>query len=180
MCDNVFQRIEHCVFQLNVFESGSTDESIIKQERLATRIYLVAMLVLLLLSSCVVLTMERSITAFVSSPTQETFQHLSNVFPATLQCPCAQVATRYQTFTNIQFQLHHVCASSFVTEQWIQAISIDPEHLQMSFFWQIIAGLCQLSQSSIQTILDQFAVTAFLTPTAIDVDLLRIPTRDRG
>ena len=177
MCSSMLQRLQCHIVRLNVFGSSSTDESIIKQERWTTRIYLVAMFFLLLLSGSVVLTMERSITAYVSSPTQDTFQHLSDAFSSTLQCPCTQVATQCQTFANVYFRLHQVCGSAFVTAQWIRAISIDPDQLQMSFFWQIISGLCQLSQSSIQTILDQFSVTPLLAPTAIDVDLLRIQTR---
>ena len=178
MLNRIFEQLRTIVYRVNLFETGSTDERIIQHQRLTTRIYITLTFIILLFIGIVTLTLERSISAYIPSPPQNTFQQLFKVYPSTLQCPCYQIAIQYQSFTDVRFQFHQVCTSSFVSDHRIRSISVDENNLQMSFFWQIIAGLCQLSQSSIEMIIDQFAVTDLLTPTAIDSNLLRIQTQE--
>ena len=174
----LFERIRNFLYRLNLFDDDPTvDGTVVEKQRFATRIYLSFMCTLLLLIGIVTLTMERSLTGYVSSPTEPAFRHLSSAYSSTLQCPCRDIAILYQSFAHIHPQFHQVCSSAFVTDEWIRSISTDLEHLEMSFFWQIIAGFCRLSQTAVNATIDQFHVTALISTIAVAEDPLRIETR---
>ena len=173
----MIERIRRWFFQLNLFDDDSMDERKIEEQRFATRLYIVLILIFLILISFVCLTMERSIIGHVSSPTESMFRHLSSAYSSTLQCPCREISVRYRSFVRIQYHVHQVCSSGFITDEWIQSISIDADHLEMSFFWQTIAGFCRLSQTSIETTIDQFYANGMFNVLAIDENLLRFQTQ---
>ena len=174
MCNGLFERLRTLYCQFNLFDDDSTNAIVIKNQRIATRIYLFSMVILLLLVGLVALTMERSNTGYISSPTEITFRRLSSAYSSTLHCPCHDISILYQSFAYIQYHLHQVCSSAFITDDWIRSISTDSDHLEMSFFWQIIARFCRLSQISIETTIDQFYVTPLISAMAIDHDFILI------
>ena len=173
--------------QLNLFESDSTESQVIKVERWSTRIYLIAMLLLLSISSIISLSMAHSIDGYAAYPTQKTFERLVKDHPSTLKCPCTQLSIAYGLFSQVNVQLHQVCSSSFVSTEWIQSIWIDDYYSfslyqsdvrrTLSVFWQIIAGFCQLSDISINSTIERFEKTLLLTPLALNENLLRTETR---
>ena len=178
MFDALVERIRDFVYHLNLFHDEPTDDAtVVERQRLATRIYVSSMSILLLLICLVTLTMERSITGYVSSPTEPTFRRLSLAYSSTLQCPCRDISILYQSFAHVHYQLHQVCSSAFITDEWIRSISTDLDHLEMSFFWQIIAGFCQLSHTAVNMTIDQFHVTALISTMAVNEEPLRIQTQ---
>lgn len=177
MWHGLFERIRIFFFRLNLFDNDSTDAIVIENQRFTTRIYLSSMFILLLLISLVTLPMERSHTGYVSSPTETTFQHLSSAYSSTLQCPCRDISILYQSFAHIRYHFHQVCSSALITDDWIRSISTDLDQLEMSFFWQTIAGFCRLSQTSVETTIDQFHVTALISTMTINEDLLQLQTQ---
>ena len=173
--------------RLNLFESDSTDGQMIEVERWSTRLYLIAMLLLLSISSIISLSMVHSIDGYAAYPTQKTFEQLVEDHPSTLKCPCTQLSIAYGLFSQVNVQFHQVCSSSFVSAKWIQSIWIDDYYSfsfyqndvrrTLSVFWQIIAGFCQLSDISINSTIERFEETLLLTPLALSENLLRTETR---
>ena len=173
----MLERIRIFLFRLNLFDDDSTNSTIIQQQQLATRIYICTMVMVLIYTALITVPMQRSIIVHTTSPSETTFRHLSSAYSSTLQCPCREISILYQSFADIQYHLHQICSGAFITDEWIRSISIDVDHLEMSFFWQIMAGFCRLSQTSIETAIDQFHVSSLISPVAIDEDLLRTKTQ---
>lgn len=178
MCRNLFERFHIFFFRINLFDDESTNEAVIENQRLTTRIYLSSMVILLLSVGLITLTMERSSTRYISSPTENTFRRLSLTYPSTLYCPCRDISILYQSFAHVQYDFHQVCSSTFITDDWIHSFSTtDSNNLEMSFFWQIITGFCRLSRKSVEITINQFYITSLISTVAIDENVLSIETR---
>ena len=107
-----------CPVGCNLFPStpADTDHHNLKNQRLAT-----ALFILMFCSSLVILmyftvktkeiiTVQQSIdTASASSPN-------SQQAPST--CPCTQISIGYERFIRLEFRMHQICSSSFVTNEW--------------------------------------------------------------
>ena len=93
---------------VNFFESGSTDENIIRRERWSTRLYLFLLIFSILI--LVIYTSFQNETVFVTvqSPSLETFTKLQLKYPNILKCPCSQIAVKYEHFLHLEPIYHQV------------------------------------------------------------------------
>lgn len=102
-------------------------------------------------------------TVIISSPTAQQYHELLNIYAQTLTCSCSEAAVPHGAFINVEYVLHPICSSIFVTDQWIAAISMaggmigatDLRFVGPQFF-QALRSLCQLVGRTIQTELAQF------------------------
>ncbi|UJR12075.1 hypothetical protein I4U23_016253 [Adineta vaga] len=87
------------------------------------------------------------------------------------------------TFVTTQVQFHEVCSSQFIKQSWFDMIftnenisikSTDDFRVTLSFFWQIIAGLCNASRKSWNDALANFNVLLFASPSTFNEETLRI------
>lgn len=183
MARNFWSSIRQFFWKLNLFESESDDVHVIACEQLSTRIYIIIMFMLLFTASIVALCISHSTLGYVSMPSQTIFEQLVQSHSLTLKCPCSQLSVVYETFSTVKVRFHQVCSSHFVSQQWIDSVytnsndSIplvpnDPRPT-MSAFWQIVAGLCQLSNMSVNYAVAQFHATSLLVPLALSADTVR-------
>ena len=73
-------------------------------------------------------------------------------------------------------------SSDFITQEWIDYISpkenisfssIDDYRITLSFFWQIIAGLCNASNRTWTDTVNKFGSSRILTPMAITNEVIQ-------
>ncbi|CAF1270809.1 unnamed protein product [Adineta ricciae] len=123
---NLRRKIKTFVRDLNLFPSipPSTDEHQLYNQRISTRLFLfcliVSLTILLVYNSVITITQ----TVIVLSPTITQYSQLYEKYPQTLTCPCSKISIDYGTFFRIEYTFHPVCYSDFVTDNWIDYLSV--------------------------------------------------------
>ncbi|CAF1463847.1 unnamed protein product [Rotaria sordida] len=129
-------------------------------------------------SACIVRTVEK--IEYV--PSHIKFSQLVRNYPSTLHCPCSKFGITYDTFVTIQVNFHQVCSSQFIQQTWIDSIfnqqnmlslSSDDFRRTLSFFWQVIAGFCMMSNRTWIDTVTSFDASRILSPRAIAEEVVR-------
>lgn len=98
--------------QLNFFRDVKTihepDERILRDQILATRVYLPLLLMSFLIMVLFTSLSQRTVSVTVSSPSLAIYQRLQTDYPNTLLCPCRQIAINYGDFLSIMASYHQV------------------------------------------------------------------------
>ncbi|CAF1341472.1 unnamed protein product [Adineta ricciae] len=102
-------------------------------------------------------------TIRVSNPTLQQYFLLYSDYSETLTCPCTQPSMNYGKILEIDYILHPVCSSIFVSEEWILSFSdnnsplfFDDFRMTASYAFQTLQTLCMLSQQTIENNLMKF------------------------
>lgn len=94
--------------KLNIFESGTTDIEIIRQERWSTKLFIAVFLILTIVFTVYGSLDKQTTQVTVYGPSFDTFLSLQQKYPTTLNCPCANVAITFGSFTQIEPSFHQV------------------------------------------------------------------------
>ncbi|CAF0795269.1 unnamed protein product [Adineta steineri] len=176
----LFQRIKQKLLEFNLFKSipRSTDETILRQQRHTTRLYLVLLLVTSITLIFYAFLESITISKTIESPSLETFTQLNKEYPLTLDCPCGHTSFEYeQFFSDIEVEYHEICSSEFITSRWIQlqfiefpttVFYINDFRFQSQMHFQLLSTLCRVAKQTIEDNLHSFYRTKFITPKAID------------
>ena len=175
-------RLWQSFLQLNLFSKPTSNSQTTAKERLATRIYICAIFICLLTIAIVAGSIVRNVEKTETSPSYRQFLRLIKKYPNTLYCPCSNFDITYKTFVTTHVRFHQVCSSSFIDQRWIDFIftndnisfsSIDDYRVTLSFFWQIIAGLCVASQKTWTDAENNFQTKHLLTPMAVADEVIQ-------
>ena len=166
--------------KLNLFESESTNVEIVRRERLATRLY-ISLLSLSMIGIILYAALsKRTIMITTLQPPEHHFHSLDAHYSDTLRCPCSRVSIQYSEFVQSQVAFHEVCGSSFITQEWLDAIYaanvsfLSPTDIRTtsSTFWQLIRSFCSLSNNILIDVENDIDATLLLTPTVQSLHLI--------
>ena len=101
-------RLHRWLTDLNLFESGSTEQETVEEERWSTRFYTVAMLTSIVILIAYTALGTRVVNVTVKNPSHAVFEDLQSKYPATLKCPCSHIAIEHQAFFNLEPEFHQV------------------------------------------------------------------------
>ena len=176
MATGCLHRLWKHFLDLNLYKSSASNDSTIHKERLATRIYTVALtgasLLIVVSAACVLRTVNR----IEYAPSHTRFSQLANTYSNTLSCPCGKFTVAYEKFVNVRARFHPVCSSEFIEQRWIDKIFVmqnqsslltDDARATLAEFWQIVAGLCRASHRTWMETATNFATSRLLSPTAV-------------
>jgi hypothetical protein len=169
------------IFNLNLFKSTDAtndDEHQNRSNVLATRIYLVVLILALIgLALGLGLTLQtRKIET--PHPSKEEVKAL----PIDAQCPCSRLSISYGEFITLEASFHQVCSSDFVSDRWIEAIfSVSnwnnsyPADFRTSGSaqFQVLASLCRLSEKNVRDSLISFYATSLVGSQVLSETLLK-------
>jgi hypothetical protein len=172
----------------NVFPSvaPSIDEHQLHQERISTRLF-----IFLLISSFGILLLYTSLidvtqTVNVKAPTITQYSQLYSTYSQTLTCPCSKISINYQTFIQINYTLHQLCNSIFVTQYWIDYLAnsrgntitfIDDFRATGTFTFQALNAFCELINQTIVNRLIQFNSTQYVSASVTSFQLFQSQTQ---
>ncbi|UJR19487.1 hypothetical protein I4U23_022616 [Adineta vaga] len=167
-CRNTFQ-------QMNLYHRIQTNDEIllIKQQRIATRFY-----ILLFLFSIGILfiflnlnTRINSLT--ISSPNLSTFEELQAKYSLTLTCRCSNIAISYSAFVSIQpLTYHQICSSDFLSLDFITSLWGMEESIEyvlnydrkiLSSLFRILSSFCILTKNMIEQNIIVFSTKQLIT-----------------
>ncbi|CAF1013972.1 unnamed protein product [Adineta ricciae] len=175
----VFSFIYKTVIQLNVFsirDFGShTDRATAKHlGKWATRLYFVLLILGLTILTLYTIIQPQTVTITFDKPSFESYTQLEQKYGEKFKCTCSKIATKYSEFTKINAEFHKICTSSMTSDQWrneitnglVSNLSIYGQRDYRRFLsahLQYLQGLCQLSNQSIQSTIEQFLTSLFIT-----------------
>ena len=185
---------------LNLFASvpPTTDEDQLRNQKLSTRLFIVLLIlsltILLLYNS--VATVNKTVT--IKNPTIDEYLQLYARYPQTLTCPCTHISIKYEMIVTVEFSLHQVCTSDFVTNDWIDYLILVASGIKVHYddfrrtamyLFQGLRALCDIMNKTISVNLNRFYsgeyVSAFVTPSEqfrslveASIDRFRITTID--
>ena len=175
----MWRKCKDVFLNLNLFPSvtPSTDEHQLRTQRISTRLFILVLIlsitILLLYSSLANVT--KTITVPTPSPAQ--YSQLYSKYSPTLACPCTHISINYGLFLDINYTLHQVCRSFFVTDEWVSYITIPRVVFYVSgdfrvtapFQFAALRAFCELINSMMSNSLSQFNsnqyITALVTPS---------------
>jgi hypothetical protein len=173
------------VRSLNLFSSipSSTDHYELKTQTISTWLFIVslALSMTILLAYTSAVTVDKTLT--IKAPTLNQYTELYIKYPETLICPCTQIAINYDKFLHINYTLHQVCSSSFVTDDWINYLAmlntgsnniiVSDFRQTASFIFEGLSSLCKLVNETISNSLSRFYETQYVTIDVIPSILLQ-------
>ncbi|CAF3339959.1 unnamed protein product [Rotaria sp. Silwood2] len=178
----VLQKAVHYLTDLNLFPSvpPSTNMDELRTQRISTRVFIVSLM--LSLTILIIYTSAVSVTKTVTiqTPDINQYKQLYERYQKTLSCPCKQVSIDYKTFLHINYTLHQVCSSDFVTDKWISLLTQMP-NVELFYptdfrftsiqIFQALKAFCELMEQWVLTNLVQFYANNYVSAFVTAVDL---------
>ena len=177
----LFSKLHQYLLTFNVFLSipPTNDEHELHTQRISTKLFIclfvLLMTILLLYTSLIKVTKIID----VQTPDLQHYSLLHSTYSQTLTCSCTKISINYQTFLRIQYTLHQVCTSIFVTNDWINYLAnpIGTPYITKDFrvtassTFQALRIFCDLINNTISDSLIQFYsnqyVSASVTPSQL-------------
>ncbi|CAF1589212.1 unnamed protein product, partial [Adineta steineri] len=122
----------------------------------------------------------------INSPDLAQYLDLYSQYPQTLTCPCTDITIKYEEFLEIDYTLHQLCSSTFVTDDWLdyldEADTDDVSYIAdirvsgISMF-QALKTFCESSNKTISDSLSQFYLTEYASLNVISKQLFQSQSR---
>lgn len=92
----------------NIFENGTDNIEIVKEQRWSTRLFLI-LFIAMGVTFVVLGGLERHTSSvIINNPSHESFLLLQQKYPDTFKCPCSQVSIEYEKFLSVWSIFHQV------------------------------------------------------------------------
>ena len=157
----------------------STDSAALRNERIATKIFAILLVVGTLILALYTYFPLIIKTVHVKNPTVEQYIQLHSQYPQTLTCACSKISIPYEKIMNVTVTFHQVCASDFITEYWLKYMTSTRISLYFADFrkfsiytFQTLNTLCRSVSKTIYTNLDSFYSDQYISASAIPQDIL--------
>jgi len=156
------RKLKTILSKYNIFASFPpvTDETIHRNQLIATRLFIVVFLSSLISITIFNLLIPIPIRMPVNTPTFQEYLDLHAQYNETLECPCSHISVNYADFIYLNASLHQICSSVYVSSNWSRLIfsSIDSRYMKnpYDFRWtaphmfQLLASFCQLAKENIE------------------------------
>jgi hypothetical protein len=182
MARNLINSLWQSFLQLNLYKQSSSDMQTVPKEHLATRIYICSLAIVVLIITIIFASIVRTVNKIEYSPSLTRFFRLASKYPDTIHCPCSKISIAYDAFVTTHVRFHQVCSSQFIEQAWIDmvyaeqtnaSLSSNDFRTTLSFFWQVIAGLCSISNTTWTDIMGDFSASHTFNPEAVAVEVLQ-------
>jgi hypothetical protein len=177
--------VKRILRELNFFKINSeddNDQSQIRYQRLATRIYIVLLgLSMVIITLCLALIPQTYIKT-IETPSQAKFSHYYSLYPSSLQCPCSSISIPYDFFLTIEPRYHQMCSSDIVSSAWLSLLNLNlyvERHIDDRYDYIQRAGsqfillkkLCTETEQTITNSLEQFLNQTFISSQVISKEI---------
>lgn len=161
--------------KLNWFQKAHSneDESIVRDQILTTRLYIVLFCMSLLGVFLVSTVPQQTITHVINNPSEITYEQF-RADQSSFTCTCSNINIPYSSFISLsQPTLHQICSSSFVNQTWISAtfgdatVSRSMAQGFLSAHFRLLEAFCRSSNQTLADALKNFGSTQFISTTLI-------------
>ena len=152
--------IKTLVVELNIFKHQGSNEQQMHYERLATRLYILLLIVASVILASFSLLIEEFRRETIINPTKTQYNDLQKTYQsASLSCPCQSISMNYSSFLDIYPVYHQVCSSDFVTDAWLQYLAAQADarvfyhaydyRPQISSYFQLLRVFCESARKTV-------------------------------
>jgi hypothetical protein len=164
------QKLISALVKMNLFRSAThTEPSDIYQQRWTTRFYII-----ILSLSFIIVTMYTAIAEqiihddFINPSLDEVLDLQQQTSLSSLQCPCSQLSSSFEYYIELIPTYHEICFSDFVSEDWIEVLSMGQYMFPVTDFRQsaptfrLLQSLCELANTTVNNALKLFYETKLI------------------
>ncbi|CAF3993185.1 unnamed protein product [Adineta steineri] len=184
---SILYKLKEYFSTFNIFPSvpPTTDEHKLRNQRISTRLFIffliISLAILLLYTSLINITE----TVNIKEPSIKDYKQLYNSYSQTLTCECTQISINYEKFIHIQYTLHQICHSDFVTQQWIDYLATSygdntPNYADFrvtsTSTFQAVSAFCTLVNQTISNSLIQFYSSQYVSASVTPSNLFQLQT----
>ena len=185
--DHFLTNIRQKILTVNFFASipPSIDELDLRNQRISTRLF-----ILLFICSVTILVGYISLVTItkmnvVNTPTLEQYASLYSIYPESLICPCSRISINYDQFLDVNYTMHQVCQSLFITKEWVDilfsssrndATSVQDFRSLGVYTFQALSAFCEISQKKISSDLTVFNVNQYITASVTAREIFKSQT----
>ena len=169
ICQTIWIKIKQMLIKFNIFSNNPYHYIDDHQGRLATRVYLLLMTVLLI---TLIIYTDQSIQTFtitLQSPSQSQYEHLQQLYSDSLRCPCSNISIPYGDFLQVTPTYHQLCSSTFVQPDWYRSLHYAYGFVLVitflafaSSYFQALAFFCLLANDTFNAAYDRFRSTSYI------------------
>ncbi|CAF1441651.1 unnamed protein product [Adineta ricciae] len=179
-----YQPLREYILNQNVYNTETDDQRVKKKEVLATRFYLIVLMIILYAYSFYATAVTHTSTITITKPTIEQYKDLIQQYPDTLRCPCERISIPYEKFLHISPVYHQICSSDFISQRWIDYLFYNNSsyYFQLDFRrsalgqFQLLRLFCEQVQDTIDYDLIQFYSNQLITQELLPMETFDIQT----
>ena len=137
----------------------------IRKQILTTRLYLTVLSISLCIMATYTTLEETVHQETIKNPSLSIFEHLGKLYPDAVQCSCSHISFPNSDFLNVNATLHSVCASYFVSNEWIKVNTNSPWLNYANgpvLFYRLLNLFCLQAHSAINEAVVHFLSDAFI------------------
>ena len=108
--------------RLNLFPSTdpmANQPHQLRNQIISTRLFIFSLLVSLAILLIYTSTVTIDRIRILEQPTLDQYMQLIERHPQSLACPCTHISINHHQFLQLNYSLHQVCSSAFVSEEWL-------------------------------------------------------------
>ncbi|CAF3580789.1 unnamed protein product [Adineta steineri] len=181
----LWQKATHLVRTFNLFSSipPSINERDLRTQILSTRLFIFLLtlcLIILLIYNSLISVVS---TDFLKNPSLQKYEELYSKYPKTLTCPCKTIRINYTDILHINYTLHQVCTSIFVTEDWFRYVAfrdLQNSHLTHKNFqysaesiFRELSAFCELANRTVSNSLAEFLLNMYISTAVTPLELFQ-------
>lgn len=178
----ILRSMRNIIRQFNLFDrrNENEEERQIHRQRIANRVYIVLLIVILSVLIFYKSLTEEMFTETVTNPSESIYFQLQSAYPSSLRCQCSQMSINSEKFLSIQPILHPVCSSDLVSSGWIDLLRENyrpPPNEYADLFsmgaglFQFLATFCETANTTIYSSLKSFLRRQIVTSEVLSKDL---------
>ena len=179
----LWKKVKEFLQRFNLFPSipPSTDPHQLKNQIISTRLFIVLLIfsLTIFIEYRSLVTITKSVT--VESPSGAKYSELYVKYSTTLACPCTKISIGYDKILYINYTLHEVCSSYFISHEWIQnfaperypTLATNDFRYISRYAFQGLKRFCDLAAETISINLIQYYSTQFVSSSVTPYDVFQ-------
>ena len=168
------------LLELNIFKSDSNTNHQLHNERIATRLYVLFLVILLSIFAIYTFSNKNLYHQTILNPNQNEYFQLKRSYSDQLSCSCRLTTIPYGNFSQIEVLFHEICSSDLISSVWIDYISKIDTHddyhprdyrLNGGSHFLALRTFCQQSEETINHARKIFYQTKLISEKVLPKDI---------
>ncbi|CAM4976743.1 unnamed protein product [Rotaria socialis] len=171
----VLSTIARILVNLNLFKTAKRVQvRDLKQQRWSTHLFIILLCTVILIITTYNDTNKITRTIIANNPSLDSIEEwqADSYIASSLQCPCSQISSPYESFIHLTVKYHQICSSDFISSRWIISLEDAADPLAVVFvadlsfhsdFFELLGSLCTFANNPISSTLTGFSNTQLVT-----------------
>lgn len=179
---NIKSLIINKLLELNMFESRESNDRQVRFERIATRLYIVSIIISLTMLGMYTFLNKNIHHKTILNPPESKYLELEKMYSNKLSCPCTSMSIPYSNFIQIEAFYHIICSSELISSRWINYLSAIDNHgdyhprdyrLNAASHFLALRTFCQQIKETIDNARQLFYQTKLINVEIIPMELFQ-------